>query len=88
MDCGVPFCHRAVDERDGVGLPLGNLIPGVERPRLPRPWREALSRLHQTNNFPEFTAASAHQRRARARACSASATRTVAIKSRRVRHHR
>ena len=29
MDCGIPFCHQ--------GCPLGNLIPGLERPGLPRP---------------------------------------------------
>ncbi len=49
MDCGVPFCHQ--------GCPLGNLIPDwndlVYRDR----WREAIDRLHATNNFPEFTGA-------------------------------
>ncbi len=47
MDCGVPFCNN--------GCPLGNIIPDwndlVYRGR----WREALDRLHRTNNFPEFT---------------------------------
>jgi glutamate synthase (NADPH/NADH) small chain len=47
MDCGIPFCHQ--------GCPLGNIIPDwndlVYRGR----WREALDRLHATNNFPEFT---------------------------------
>jgi glutamate synthase (NADPH) small chain len=47
MDCGIPFCHQ--------GCPLGNLIPDwndlVYRDR----WREAIERLHATNNFPEFT---------------------------------
>ncbi len=47
MDCGIPFCHH--------GCPLHNRIPDwnalVERDR----WREALERLHRTNNFPEFT---------------------------------
>ena len=47
MDCGVPFCHQ--------GCPLGNLIPDwndlVYRDR----WRDAIERLHATNNFPEFT---------------------------------
>ncbi|MGO1538597.1 MAG: glutamate synthase subunit beta [Leucobacter sp.] len=47
MDCGVAFCHQ--------GCPLGNLIPEwndlVWRGRE----REALDRLHSTNNFPEFT---------------------------------
>jgi NAD(P)H-dependent glutamate synthase small subunit len=49
MDCGVPFCQST------TGCPLGNLIPEwndlVYRGR----WREALDRLHKTNNFPEFT---------------------------------
>ena len=47
MDCGIPFCN--------MGCPLGNLIPDwndlVYRDR----WREAIERLHATNNFPEFT---------------------------------
>jgi glutamate synthase (NADPH/NADH) small chain len=47
MDCGIPFCHQ--------GCPLGNLIPDwndlVHRDH----WRAAIDRLHQTNNFPEFT---------------------------------
>src|SRR5262245_62717641 len=47
MDCGIPFCHQ--------GCPLGNLIPDwndlIYRDR----WREAIDRLHATNNFPEFT---------------------------------
>lgn len=47
MDCGIPFCHQ--------GCPLGNLIPDwndlVYRDR----WRDAIDRLHATNNFPEFT---------------------------------
>ena len=49
MDCGVPFCQS------DAGCPVYNLIPEwndlVYRGR----WREALDRLHQTNNFPEFT---------------------------------
>jgi glutamate synthase (NADPH/NADH) small chain len=47
MDCGVPFCH--------FGCPLGNLIPEWNDLVWRGDWREALSRLHQTNNFPEFT---------------------------------
>lgn len=47
MDCGVPFCHH--------GCPLGNLIPEWND----LTWREdgkaAIERLHETNNFPEFT---------------------------------
>ncbi len=49
MDCGVPFCQS------GSGCPIDNLIPEwndlVYRGR----WRDALNRLHETNNFPEFT---------------------------------
>ena len=47
MDCGVPFCH--------TGCPVNNIIPDwndlVYRGR----WKEAIRRLHATNNFPEFT---------------------------------
>lgn len=47
MDCGIPFCHK--------GCPLGNIIPDwndlVYRGR----WKDAIDRLHSTNNFPEFT---------------------------------
>ena len=47
MDCGIPFCHE--------GCPVNNIIPSwndlVYRDR----WREALTVLHSTNNFPEFT---------------------------------
>lgn len=47
MDCGIPFCHQ--------GCPLGNLIPEWnDLTRQGRP-REAIDRLHATNNFPEFT---------------------------------
>jgi len=47
MDCGVPFCH--------TGCPLGNIIPDFNDLVYRQNWREALSRLHSTNNFPEFT---------------------------------
>jgi glutamate synthase (NADPH/NADH) small chain len=47
MDCGVPFCQS--------GCPIGNIIPDwndlIYRDR----WKEAIERLHKTNNFPEFT---------------------------------
>jgi len=47
MDCGVPFCH--------TGCPVNNIIPDwndfVYRER----WKDAIRRLHATNNFPEFT---------------------------------
>lgn len=47
MDCGVPFCHN--------GCPLGNLIPEWNSLVWEADWREAIERLHATNNFPEFT---------------------------------
>jgi len=47
MQCGVPFCH--------TGCPLGNLIPEWNDLVHQGRWREAIDRLHLTNNFPEFT---------------------------------
>ena len=47
MDCGIPFCHQ--------GCPLGNLIPDWNDLVYRNQWREAIDRLHATNNFPEFT---------------------------------
>ena len=47
MDCGVPFCHS--------GCPLGNLIPDFNDHVYNNDWQKALSVLHSTNNFPEFT---------------------------------
>jgi glutamate synthase (NADPH/NADH) small chain len=47
MDCGIPFCHK--------GCPLGNLIPDWNDLVYKGRDREALERLHATNNFPEFT---------------------------------
>ncbi len=47
MDCGIPFCHQ--------GCPLGNLIPDWNDLVFRDHWREAIARLHATNNFPEFT---------------------------------
>src|SRR5436309_2172335 len=47
MDCGIPFCHQ--------GCPLGNLIPEWNDLVWRDDWREAIERLHATNNFPEFT---------------------------------
>ena len=47
MDCGIPFCHQ--------GCPLGNLIPDWNDLVYRDQWREAIDRLHLTNNFPEFT---------------------------------
>ena len=47
MDCGVPFCHQ--------GCPLGNIIPDWNDLVFRERWKEAIERLHATNNFPEFT---------------------------------
>ena len=47
MDCGVPFCHS--------GCPLGNLIPDFNDAVYKNEWERALTLLHSTNNFPEFT---------------------------------
>ncbi len=49
MDCGVPFCQSA------TGCPVDNLIPEWNDLVYKGRWREALDRLHKTNNFPEFT---------------------------------
>ena len=47
IDCGVPFCNS--------GCPLGNLIPEFNDFVYHGNWKEAVQRLHATNNFPEFT---------------------------------
>lgn len=47
MDCGVAFCHQ--------GCPLGNLIPEWNDLVWRGHSREAVARMHATNNFPEFT---------------------------------
>ena len=47
MDCGIPFCHQ--------GCPLGNLIPDWNDLVYKDLWKDAIDRLHATNNFPEFT---------------------------------
>src|SRR5437764_3439801 len=56
MDCGVPFCHTGtLVEGMAVGGPINNLIPEWNDLVYRGLWREALERLHKTNNFPEFT---------------------------------
>ena len=56
MDCGVPFCHTGtVIEGMASGCPVNNLIPEFNDLVYRSLWREALDRLHLTNNFPEFT---------------------------------
>ncbi len=47
MDCGVPFCMS--------GCPVHNRMPEFNELVADDRWREALDRLHATNNFPEFT---------------------------------
>jgi glutamate synthase (NADPH/NADH) small chain len=56
MDCGIPFCHTG-DILAGMatGCPVHNLIPEWNDLVYHDHWREALDRLHKTNNFPEFT---------------------------------
>ncbi|HTY92425.1 MAG TPA: glutamate synthase subunit beta [Steroidobacteraceae bacterium] len=56
MDCGVPFCHTGKLINGGAsGCPVNNLIPEWNDLVYRGLWREALERLHRTNNFPEFT---------------------------------
>ncbi len=56
MDCGVPFCHTGKMISGGAaGCPVNNLIPEWNDLVYRGLWREALDRLHKTNNFPEFT---------------------------------
>ncbi len=47
MDCGIPFCH--------TGCPVNNLIPDWNNLVYHSQWQNALTALHSTNNFPEFT---------------------------------
>ncbi len=47
MDCGIPYCHN--------GCPVNNVIPDWNNLVFKDRWRDALSVLHSTNNFPEFT---------------------------------
>src|SRR5438477_5932560 len=56
MDCGIPFCHTGtVLSGMASGGPINNLIPEWNDLVYRGLWREALERLHKTNNFPEFT---------------------------------
>ena len=47
MDCGVPFCHN--------GCPVNNIIPDWNDLVYQGRWKDAVRRLHATNNFPDFT---------------------------------
>ena len=56
MDCGVPFCHTGtLLSGMASGCPIHNLIPEWNDLVYRGLWREALDRLHKTNNFPDFT---------------------------------
>jgi len=56
MDCGIPFCHTGT-LLNGMasGCPIHNLIPEWNDLVFRGLWKEALERLHKTNNFPDFT---------------------------------
>ena len=47
MDCGTPFCNN--------GCPVNNIIPDFNDLVYRNDWRNAITVLHSTNNFPEFT---------------------------------
>lgn len=56
MDCGIPFCHTGkLISGMASGCPVNNLIPEWNDLVYRNLWRQALERLHKTNNFPEFT---------------------------------
>src|SRR4051812_27037739 len=56
MDCGIPFCHTgSLLSGMASGCPINNLIPEWNDLIYRGLWRDALDRLHKTNNFPEFT---------------------------------
>lgn len=56
MDCGTPYCHTGIELSGGAsGCPVNNLIPEWNSLVYRGLWRDALDRLHKTNNFPEFT---------------------------------
>ena len=47
MDCGTPFCNN--------GCPVNNIIPDFNDLVYSGDWHNAITVLHSTNNFPEFT---------------------------------
>jgi len=56
MDCGIPFCHTGtLLSGMASGCPVHNLIPEWNDLVYRGLWKEALDRLHKTNNFPDFT---------------------------------
>ena len=52
MDCGIPFCH---DVKGLKGCPVNNQIPDWNDLVYKGEWENAITDLHSTNNFPEFT---------------------------------
>ena len=56
MDCGTPYCHTGMTLSNmASGCPINNLIPEWNDLVYQGKWKDALDRLHKTNNFPEFT---------------------------------
>ncbi|WP_129127923.1 glutamate synthase subunit beta [Geomonas oryzae] len=56
MDCGIPFCHTGMLVSGmACGCPINNLIPEWNDLVYRGLWKQALTRLLRTNNFPEFT---------------------------------
>lgn len=56
MDCGIPFCHSGMLIKGAAsGCPIHNLIPEWNDLIYRGLWKQAIERLHKTNNFPEFT---------------------------------
>jgi len=49
MDCGIPYCHGP------TGCPVNNQIPDWNDLVYSGDWEGAITDLHSTNNFPEFT---------------------------------
>ncbi|MCD8078308.1 MAG: glutamate synthase subunit beta [Lachnospiraceae bacterium] len=55
-DCGVPFCQAGIMIAGmASGCPLNNLVPEWNDYLYRGNYKQALSRLKKTNNFPEFT---------------------------------
>lgn len=48
MSCGIPFCH-------GVGCPLKNVIPEINKAAMEERFEDAWALLSSTSSFPEFT---------------------------------